>query len=388
MGGCIMAPLVLFALGGVLVISLLSSSTALAAGTACGTGPSAMPSYTSASMAYTAGFRGADLVTAVAIAGAESSWDPAAPDFTNTNGTINRGEWQINSALAAGPPPVFGGSTLGLFDWISLKDAQYNAQSAFTIYANAGNKFTAWTTYTNGTYLKPAYFPTATLAVGILTAVQAGQPPASACPPPPPPALANLGPINCRSGPQLIGSGWGLGSYGDFSIPGWATAYVAAAKPQLAPRYYPSWFHSGIDLECGAGTPVVAINAGTITFFNPHFVFGGGQCGGAMRINFGSYSAFYDHMQSPFPHTSGAVNRGDVIGYVAGLAYIGPNGWPCWAGSHLHFMKNGGLGTGDSPCTILPANYVWDMVPPSPATAQFPVPCWNPAGYANGHYLW
>ncbi|MGI8680922.1 MAG: transglycosylase SLT domain-containing protein, partial [Mycobacteriales bacterium] len=52
-----------------------------------------------AKAAIAAGFPAAELVTAVAVAGAESGWNPSAT-HVNSNGSIDRGEWQINSVHA------------------------------------------------------------------------------------------------------------------------------------------------------------------------------------------------------------------------------------------------------------------------------------------------
>ena len=47
-------------------------------------------------VAYTAGFRGDSLAMAISVALAESGGNPAATDY-DSNGTVDRGIWQINS---------------------------------------------------------------------------------------------------------------------------------------------------------------------------------------------------------------------------------------------------------------------------------------------------
>jgi hypothetical protein len=92
--------------------------------------------------AAAAGFSGADLQTAVAIALAESSGDPSA---VNPEGSY--GLWQIYLPAH----PEFAGA--------NLSDPQVNAQAAFAIYSAAGG-FKPWTTYKSGKYL--AYMPSLT----------------------------------------------------------------------------------------------------------------------------------------------------------------------------------------------------------------------------------
>ncbi len=92
-----------------------------------------------AQYARNAGFSGADLVTAVAIALAESGGDwtiegdrELAPD----NGP-SIGLWQINVGTKA--HPEYAGA--------NLTDPQTNANAAFTIYSRAGNSFRPWATF-------------------------------------------------------------------------------------------------------------------------------------------------------------------------------------------------------------------------------------------------
>lgn len=94
-----------------------------------------------AEYARTAGFTGADLVTAVAIAFAESSGNPKA---IGDNGT-SYGLWQIHYTVH---PETYVNSPDELFD------PQTNANAAYMIYVAAGNSFHPWTTFTHGTYAK------------------------------------------------------------------------------------------------------------------------------------------------------------------------------------------------------------------------------------------
>jgi hypothetical protein len=110
-------------------------------------------------VAATAGFSGADLDTAVAIALAEtnppgnpSSYNPESQKGT-PQGQGSYGLWQIY----LWKHPEFAG--------INLMDPQENAHAAYQVYSQHG--FTPWTTYTSGKYrafLHPApYVPPADL---------------------------------------------------------------------------------------------------------------------------------------------------------------------------------------------------------------------------------
>jgi hypothetical protein len=98
-----------------------------------------------AQYAAAAGFTGADLLTAVDIALAESGGNPTAynPETAASGGTPqgqgSYGLWQIYLKMH----PEFSGE--------DLTDPQTNANAAFSIYAIAGG-FTPWSTYTSGEY--------------------------------------------------------------------------------------------------------------------------------------------------------------------------------------------------------------------------------------------
>lgn len=99
-----------------------------------------------AQLAYNAGFRGSALRMAVAIAIAESNGDPNA----------------YNPEIAAGTPKNHG--SRGLWQIYGQAHPEYNsnemynpvanAQAAYKVYQQAGNKFTPWSTYNNGSAYK------------------------------------------------------------------------------------------------------------------------------------------------------------------------------------------------------------------------------------------
>lgn len=89
--------------------------------------------------AYAAGWRGADLVIAVAVAKAESGWNPTATN-QNTNGSTDIGLFQVNSVHAA---ILATGNPL---------DPTDNARMAFQVWTDAGQRWGPWVTYWRGTY--------------------------------------------------------------------------------------------------------------------------------------------------------------------------------------------------------------------------------------------
>jgi hypothetical protein len=96
-------------------------------------------------LAADAGFDGADLSTAVAVALAESSGNPNALGDLNITPGGSVGLWQVN--LKYHPE----------YTETELLDPQTNANAAFAIYQAAGNSFTPWSTFKSGAYL--AYAP-------------------------------------------------------------------------------------------------------------------------------------------------------------------------------------------------------------------------------------
>jgi hypothetical protein len=93
------------------------------------------------SVASNAGFEGQDLVTAVAIALAESGGNPQAWGDAGI-GEGSFGLWQISSKYH----PEYGP------DFTALYDPQTNANAAFAIYSAAGNSFLPWSTFKLGRY--------------------------------------------------------------------------------------------------------------------------------------------------------------------------------------------------------------------------------------------
>lgn len=93
-----------------------------------------------AGYAQQAGFRGADITKAVAIAFAESGGNPRSINRANRNGSTDYGLMQINSVHK---------SLLAAGNW---SDPLSNMQMARRIFLDAGGKWTPWATYNSGSY--------------------------------------------------------------------------------------------------------------------------------------------------------------------------------------------------------------------------------------------
>ncbi len=88
--------------------------------------------------AINAGFGASSLVTAIAVALAESGGNVTATNH-DANGTTDYGLWQINSVHSSYSPS-------------KLLTPAYNAQAAYDISAG-GSNWNPWSTYTSGAYL-------------------------------------------------------------------------------------------------------------------------------------------------------------------------------------------------------------------------------------------
>lgn len=93
-----------------------------------------------AAAARSAGFRGSDLVTITAIAGAESGYDPGSTNLKYPDHSI--GLWQINQLAHKGR---FGTDA-------QLKNPATNARAAYALYRGRGGGFSDWSVYLNGAY--------------------------------------------------------------------------------------------------------------------------------------------------------------------------------------------------------------------------------------------
>jgi hypothetical protein len=104
--------------------------------------------------AQSAGFSGAALVTAVAVALAENTGRILKAVNTNSDGSRDRGPWQINDKAH---PDISDGCAFSL---------DCSAGAAFDI-SSQGRSWTPWTTWTNGAYKR--YLADAQGAAGATT---------------------------------------------------------------------------------------------------------------------------------------------------------------------------------------------------------------------------
>lgn len=102
-----------------------------------GAPPSELPERVAA-VVHNAGFSGTNLVTAIAIAKAESGWKWDAKGGPNSNGTYDWGLFQINDVHK----PSANVKT----------NPVANAKEAHRIFVAAGNSFKPWATYNSGAY--------------------------------------------------------------------------------------------------------------------------------------------------------------------------------------------------------------------------------------------
>lgn len=98
-----------------------------------------------ATYAALAGFGGDDLITAVAVALAESSGDTRAYNGELQAGTsFGRGSFGLWQIYRQAHPE---------FDNIDLFDPQENANAAYQVYRAANSSFRPWSTYKNNSYV-------------------------------------------------------------------------------------------------------------------------------------------------------------------------------------------------------------------------------------------
>ena len=90
-------------------------------------------------VALNAGFTPGQAMVATAIALAESGGRANATN-TDSNGTVDRGLWQINSVHQQ-------------FTASKLFDPLYNAQAAYQV-SNSGTNWLPWATFTSGAYVR------------------------------------------------------------------------------------------------------------------------------------------------------------------------------------------------------------------------------------------
>lgn len=126
-----------------------------------------------AQFAAQAGFQGQDVITATAVALAESNVPPTSPPTGNSDA--------YNPEIQAGT--ATGQGSIGLWQIyksahpelasLDLADPWINAQAAFSVFTGAASSFLPWSTFKSGAYVK--FVQQAATAVGQLTGQGANQ---------------------------------------------------------------------------------------------------------------------------------------------------------------------------------------------------------------------
>lgn len=231
--------------------------------------PGDSPAMAATRAASSAGFSGNNLLIAVAVAGAESSWQPAATNI-NTNGTTDYGEWQINSVH----PEI-----LATGNW---QDIGANARMAFAIFTARGS-WADWATFNSNRYT--AWLPSAQQALNAVRGV-AGPPVPLAEPAfnarvvaaPCTPILGGPGIVNFRPGAPAIetaihfalaqlGKPYVFGATGPnaWDCSSLTQAAYRAAGVSLGRTTFEQIFN-------GVGIPVGSIQRGDLVFTDPDHV--------------------------------------------------------------------------------------------------------------------
>lgn len=101
--------------------------------------------------------------------------------------------------------------------------------------------------------------------------------------------------------------------------------------------------HQGIDLQANFGTPIFAVEDGTIVGIN----LGKDGYGFTITLKFGDKFAFYAHLSEVHTGVGHAVSKGELIGKTGSSGNaVGMN--TISKGGHLHFeirtQQNAGLG--------------------------------------------
>lgn len=102
-----------------------------------------------ATLARDAGFTGANIDVAVAVALAESGGNPYAHNGDSSTGDDSYGLWQINMIGSMGPDRR---KRFNLSSNADLYDPETNARVAHSLWKSNG--WSPWTTYTSGKYKK------------------------------------------------------------------------------------------------------------------------------------------------------------------------------------------------------------------------------------------
>lgn len=262
--------------------------------------PGTVDARTVSQAAYTAGFRGPDLVTAVAVAHAESGFQPG---IVNPVGAA--GLWQI---LRSAHPD--------LSQWAdgTWNTPTGNAVMAYVVWLNAGRSWTPWETYTNGAYQR--FLPDASAAVSNLPADAATGD-----------SLTATAPTGSCSDSVLVGTVSGpLGC-----TPPLARLHIASPygpRPNLGAD---GGFHPGTDFDAPEGTPVAAACPGVVATAGPASGYGNY----VQVLSAGNWLTAYAHLSQIDVQPGQAVTAGQILGLSGSTGFV--------TGPHLHFEVRRGV---------------------------------------------
>ena len=300
-----------------------SAGTTLVGTTDLSTGAGQLSWEEIAQIAYDAGFRGEDLITAVALTQPESGRNPSINNAgTNTNGTIDYGLWQINDIHN---PPIPG-----------IYDPVVNARFAYDIYRTAprggGYNFTPWSAFNAGRHTQ--WLDEARAGAEAALGDRINDPPPEGSNPPLP-------------GGQPAGTQAFAGAcmtVGGLSLVGANGLVCPNAGPTTfwndwgASRGGGSRTHKGLDMFAAVGVPIVANESGTIGYSG---LSSNSNPGNRVQLRGDSGNHWLSlHMDSIDPTIAPGVRvqQGQVLGTVG---YTG-NAYGTPAHNHHQFHPNGG----------------------------------------------
>ncbi|AXV10329.1 Peptidase (plasmid) [Euzebya pacifica] len=300
-----------------------SAGTTLTGTTDLSTGAGQLSWEEIAQIAYDAGFRGEDLIVAVALTQPESGRNPSINNAgTNTNGTIDYGLWQINDIHN---PPIPG-----------IYEPVVNARFAYDIYRTAprggGYNFTPWSAFNAGRHTQ--WLDEARAGAEAALGDRINDPPPEGSKPPLP-------------GGQPAGTQAFAGAcmtVGGLSLVGANGLVCPNAGPTTfwndwgASRGGGSRTHKGLDMFAAVGVPIVANESGTIGYSG---LSSSRNPGNRVQLRGDSGNHWLSlHMDSIDPTIAPGVRvqQGQVLGTVG---YTG-NAYGTPAHNHHQFHPNGG----------------------------------------------